>query len=173
LRPDIVLRQTADNPFADPSIMAAQLSTLIDGEFDYVGIDGLPYGVGAETVRVGALQSAFEEATDPADREHVLPYVSRRPHRFRIGNLQPAPRWRHGRYTVDTEIDLAFARAMAARWGNGPPVTLADLERIIAKEPALSTINSGIPQRDSSHAQLAAYAAHATEPVMPADRARK
>jgi spore coat polysaccharide biosynthesis protein SpsF len=160
LGPDIVIRQTADNPFADPTLMAAQLARLQSGDFDYVGIAGLPYGIGAEVVRIDALRAAVEEATEWSDREHVLTYIWRQTDRFRIGALDPPPSWRHARYTVDTAADLAFARAIAERWGKGPPVTLADLERIIGTEPDLATINAAIPQRDSSHAQLAAFARH-------------
>ena len=39
--PDVVLRQTGDNPFVDPEIMSAQLVRLEEGPFDYVGIAGL------------------------------------------------------------------------------------------------------------------------------------
>ncbi|HUP55404.1 MAG TPA: acylneuraminate cytidylyltransferase, partial [Methylomirabilota bacterium] len=43
-QPDVVVRQTADNPFPDPSIAAAQVAALSAGELDYVGISGWPIG---------------------------------------------------------------------------------------------------------------------------------
>jgi spore coat polysaccharide biosynthesis protein SpsF (cytidylyltransferase family) len=153
LEPDIVIRQTGDNPFADPDIMAAQFRHLIDAGLDYVGIAGLPYGIGAEVVRIEALRAAHEEATEAADREHVLPYVYGQPERFRVGALEEPPPWHHSRYTVDTEADLALARALADRWGAGPPTRLADLEAIVAAEPGLAALNAKIPQRDRTHAQ--------------------
>src|SRR5829696_755490 len=101
--PDLVLRQTGDNPFPDPDVMAAQLTPVADGTFDYVGIAGLPLGIGAEAVRAEAL--------------------------FAIGSLADPPAWRHPRYTVDTPDDLAFARALAAHLGPGDqPARLAELE---------------------------------------------
>ena len=75
LRPDVVLRQTGDNPFPDPDVMGAQIRRLVTGDFDYVGIDGLPLGIGGEAVRMEALETADREATEPAEREHVLPYL--------------------------------------------------------------------------------------------------
>jgi spore coat polysaccharide biosynthesis protein SpsF (cytidylyltransferase family) len=157
--PRVVLRQTGDNPFPDPEIMAAQLGRLEEGPFDYVGIAGLPFGIGAEAVRAEVLDAADAEATDVAEREHVLPFVYRRPERFRVGALEGAaiPAWRHGRYTVDTPADLAFAGALAERVlaaGLGRPPRLADLEAIVAEDPRLATMNVDIEQRDHRVAQL-------------------
>ena len=78
-RADVVIRQTADNPFPDPTVAAAQVERLVDGDFDYVGIDGWPLGIAAETCRMAALALAAREATDAADREHVMPFLYRQP----------------------------------------------------------------------------------------------
>ena len=87
-RADVVIRQTADNPFPDPTVAAAQVERLVDGGFDYVGIDGWPLGIAAETCRMAALALAAREATDAADREHVMPFLYRQPDRFRVGRLE-------------------------------------------------------------------------------------
>ena len=154
LAPDVVLRQTGDNPFVSPEIMAAQLARLDEGRFDYVGIAGLPLGIGGEAVRADALWASDREATEPADREHVLPFVYARPERFAIGSLAPPPAWRHPRYTVDTTADLAFARAVAARLpGRRPPAHLAVLEAILADDPGLAELNAAIVQRGHREAE--------------------
>jgi spore coat polysaccharide biosynthesis protein SpsF len=148
LAPDVVLRQTADNPFPDPDIMARQVGLVADDTFDYVGIAGLPLGIGGEAVRASALDAAGREATSPADREHVLPFVYARPDRFAIGSLADPPAWRHPRYTVDTAADLAFARQLAAHLPDpARPTRLADLEAIVADRPELADVNRGIAQR--------------------------
>src|SRR6266446_9642810 len=72
LEPDVVLRQTGDNPFADPEIMSAQLVRLDDGPFDYVGIAGLPLGIGGEAVRAPAPCRADREQTQPGVVERGL-----------------------------------------------------------------------------------------------------
>jgi spore coat polysaccharide biosynthesis protein SpsF len=72
-------------------------------------------GIAAEACRSTALAVANREATDPADREHVLPFLYRQPDRFRIGSASragSAPPATERDYTVDTEADLAFARAL-------------------------------------------------------------
>lgn len=149
--PDVVLRQTADNPFPDPSVAAAQIQTLIAQRLDYVGIAGWPIGIAAEVCRMDALTAATGEATAAADREHVMPFLYSHRERFRIGTLpraMPAPpggeRWR---YTVDTAADLALARALADRLGHEPPVHLHELEGIMAAEPSLALLNAAVVQK--------------------------
>jgi spore coat polysaccharide biosynthesis protein SpsF (cytidylyltransferase family) len=157
--PAVVLRQTADNPFPDPDVMAAQLRRLADGPFDYVGIAGLPLGVGGEAVRWEALVAADREATDPADREHVLPFVYARPERFAIGTVEEVgAAASRRRYTVDTPADLAFARALAERLPGDRPPRLAELEAIVAASPELASLNAGVEQRAATSAQLAGEA---------------
>ncbi|HEY7132672.1 MAG TPA: hypothetical protein VH440_10495 [Candidatus Limnocylindrales bacterium] len=153
LEPEVVLRQTGDNPFPDPGVMAGQLERLAAGPFDYVGIAGLPLGIGGEAVRWEALAAADREAVEPADREHVLPFVYARPERFAIGRLADPPAWRHGRYTVDQPVDLAFARALAERLAEDRPPRLADLEAIVAAEPGLPAMNRDVEQRDHRTAE--------------------
>ncbi|HEY7702380.1 MAG TPA: glycosyltransferase family protein [Candidatus Limnocylindrales bacterium] len=157
--PDVVVRQTADNPFPDPGVAEGQVRALLEGDLDYVGIDGWPLGIAAEACRFGALDAADREATDPADREHVMPFIYRQPERFRIGRAPRAGQGRHAaasaRYTVDTDADLAFARSLAARLGDGPPVNLGELEAIIEDEPELLAINAGVAQKSWQDAQRA------------------
>lgn len=155
--PDVVVRQTADNPFPDPDVAVAQVRALVDGDLDYVGISGWPLGIAAEACRMTALDEAAAEATDRADREHVLPFVYRQPERYRIGAL-PRSRASAGsdaRYTVDTEADLTFARALAARLGHGAPVALSELEAILAADPELLDLNRDVAQKSHREAQIA------------------
>lgn len=148
--PDIVLRQTGDNPFPDPGVAAAQLDRLIEDKADYVGIAGWPLGIAAEVCRAEVLEVAVNEATDPAEREHVMPFIYSRVERFRIGWLPrlvagPADsdRWR---YTVDTQADLELVRSLAEQLGHGPPVSLEELEAVMAREPRLADLNAGVEQ---------------------------
>jgi spore coat polysaccharide biosynthesis protein SpsF len=118
-----------------------------NGGFDYVGTSGYPLGIAAEVARASALETAAREATAPAEREHVMPFLYGHPERFRLGSLPVAAATRHSRYTVDTSEDLAFARALAARIGHPPPVRLAELEAIVAREPGLADLNADVRQK--------------------------
>jgi spore coat polysaccharide biosynthesis protein SpsF len=145
--PDLVVRGTADNPFPDPDVIGAQVAACVGGGFDYVGTSGYPLGIAAEVARASALEIAAREATEPAEREHVMPFLYRHPDRFRVGSLPAPAAMVHSRYTVDTPEDLAFARALAARIGHAPPVRLAELEAIAAREPGLADLNADVRQK--------------------------
>jgi spore coat polysaccharide biosynthesis protein SpsF (cytidylyltransferase family) len=155
--PDIVVRQTADNPFPDPSIAAAQVDALLGNGLDYVGIAGWPIGIAAEVCRMEALSAAMHEATAAADREHVMPYLYSHPERFRIGTLPRTEAGQTGgerwRYTVDTSADLELARALADRLGHAPPIYLDELEAIMAAEPELALLNAAVVQKPWQVAQ--------------------
>jgi spore coat polysaccharide biosynthesis protein SpsF len=144
------VRQTADNAFADPDVAGAQVRTLVEGGFDYVGIKGWPIGIAAEACWMAGLETADREATDAADREHVMPFLYRHPDRFRVGVVareRPGPEgWDHRRYTIDTEEDLLLAREIAKRLGHGSPVRLGEVEAILEADPALLALNAGVVQ---------------------------
>jgi spore coat polysaccharide biosynthesis protein SpsF len=144
--PEFVVRGTADNPFPDPDVIAAQVALCVDG-YDYVGGTGYPLGVAAEVVAMRALEAADREALQAGEREHVTPFIYRRPGRFRLGSLPPVTPAGRGRYTVDTANDLALVRELASRIRHGPPVRMYELEAILATEPDLVEINAGTRQR--------------------------
>ena len=147
-RPTLVVRATADNPFIDPAVVTAQIERTVQGGYDYVGTAGWPLGIAAEVATATALEAAFREATDPAEREHVMPFLYNRPGRFRIGSAPPPEPPTAGRFTVDTAEDLAFARAIAQRLGpaSGPP-SLRMLAEIVQAEPALVDLNRSVRQK--------------------------
>jgi spore coat polysaccharide biosynthesis protein SpsF len=145
--PGIVIRETADNPFIDPAVVGAQVARLVDGGFDYVGTTGWPMGIAGEVARADALETAYREAREPAEREHVMPFLYARPDRFMIGTLPPPTPLPAGRFTVDTAEDLAFARAIAERLGAATTTSIGELGRIVAEEPGLLEINRAVRQR--------------------------
>lgn len=146
--PAFVVRVTADNPFIDPELVTAQIELAVNGGYDYVGGSGWPIGTAAEVATGAALEAAFHEATDPAEREHVMPFLYNRPERFRITQVPPPDPSIPGRFTVDTAEDLAFARAVAQRLDQaGGPPTAPALARIVQAEPALLDINRGVRQK--------------------------
>ncbi len=146
--PTIVVRETADNPFVDPAVVGSQIERLVAGGLDYVGTSGWPIGIAAEVATASALEIAFREAVDPAEREHVMPFLYGRPDRFRVDATPPSASVTPGRFTVDTVDDLAFARAIAERLGDadGPP-SIERLAQIVAAEPGLLELNRTVRQR--------------------------
>jgi spore coat polysaccharide biosynthesis protein SpsF len=119
LEPAYVLRATADNPAVDIEAPGRILDHLRRGGVDYVAERGLPVGAAVEGMRAEALLRAAREAVDPADREHVTPYIKQPRNRFRVlVPLAPAMlRAPELRLTVDTAEDFAFLEAVLTQAG--------------------------------------------------------
>ena len=118
---DHVVRLTADCPLIDPKLVEAVVARHFECDADYtsnVFPRTFPKGLDAEVVRAPVLRTACAEATDAGEREHVTPFVYRRPERFRLANLRN-DQWLGGeRWTVDTADDLEFVRELVNRIGD-------------------------------------------------------
>jgi spore coat polysaccharide biosynthesis protein SpsF len=133
-----VVRATGDNPAVDIGGPSRVLAALRSTKADHVIEDGLPYGGAVEGVTVDALIRASALATNPADREHVTPWIRRDRKHFHAVQI-PAPvrsRCPDVRVTVDTNDDLSFMQDVAARMNNwaGEP----ELQHIIAVVASLA-----------------------------------
>jgi glutamate-1-semialdehyde aminotransferase/spore coat polysaccharide biosynthesis protein SpsF (cytidylyltransferase family) len=109
---DCIVRITADCPLIDPAIIDKVIARFLEGKWDYV-TNALRYtypdGLDTEVFSWAALEQAWREATKPADREHVTPFIKRG--KFSICNVEnekAIPRSVQGRWTVDHLSDLEF-----------------------------------------------------------------
>lgn len=113
-----VVRLTADCPLTDPALVAAVVERHLAARADYtsnVFPRTYPKGLDVEVMTRDALVVAHAEATDPVEREHVTPFLYRRPERFRLVNVRQDPPLGAQRWTVDTPDDLEFVRRVVAR----------------------------------------------------------
>lgn len=132
-----VVRITADCPFVDPALVRAALEIHATTNADYVSntlVRTYPDGLDVEVVSADALVSAASEAFDPVEREHVTPFVYRRPERFTLRSLRHVEPCADRRFTVDTADDLAFVRSAVERLGT----TDFSWEEVPLPEPAPS-----------------------------------
>ena len=113
-----VIRVTADCPLIDPQVVDRALARYRSSGADYCSntlIRTFPDGLDVEVVSASALREAGGEASDPAEREHVTPFIYRRPRRFRIAQItSDDPRLGRERWTLDTADDLARLRSICA-----------------------------------------------------------
>ena len=114
--PEHFVRITADCPLADPALIDRCIRRHIAGAYDYTHTGPgwtFPQGLDVEVCRTAVLDMAWREASDPYEREHVTPFINRKPDRFDIGveTRNPPQRWR---WTVDTPEDFAFVEAVYA-----------------------------------------------------------
>jgi len=125
-----IVRATGDNPLVSASMANGALRLFDESEADFAGFSELPLGAGVEVVRAESLEEAYAEAEDPYEREHVSPFLYRRPERFRIV-VPPAPdgyRAPGTRITLDTPEDYAFLKTLYDELYTGIPL---DLDTVI------------------------------------------
>jgi spore coat polysaccharide biosynthesis protein SpsF len=117
-----VVRATGDNPFVSVPLAELALDESDASGADYVGLVGMPVGMGVEVVRAEALVIAGLSTTSAFDREHVCPYLYGHPDEFLV--RQPnCPDTYHNpqaRVTVDTDDDYKRAMAIFAALGDEP-----------------------------------------------------
>lgn len=135
---DQVVRLTADCPLADPALIDACVARQLESGADCTHVGpgwSFPRGLDVEVVRVAALEAAWAESADPYEREHVTPFIYRRPERFRIEAVTRSPPLRY-RWTVDTPEDFAFVTAVYEDlYPRDPAFTTEDVAAWQARNP--------------------------------------
>jgi spore coat polysaccharide biosynthesis protein SpsF len=112
---DVVVRITADCPLVDADLVRSALELRSATRADYVSntlVRTYPDGLDVEVLTAAALRAADAEAVDPVEREHVTPFVYRRPERFALRALRASANLGHLRWTVDTPEDLDRVRGI-------------------------------------------------------------
>lgn len=131
-----LVRLTADCPLADPEVIdrviAHHHATGADWTTAALGARTFPHGLDVEAIRPAALREAAERAADPYEREHVTPYIYRRPETYRLEGVSRSPSLAHLRWTVDLPADLDFVRDVYARLYPADPAFTS--EAIVALE---------------------------------------
>ena len=113
-----LVRLTGDCPLIDPGVVQDVLALHHAQQADYtcnVLPRTFPKGLDVEVAQATALRAAAAEATAPEEREHVTPFLYRRPERFRLANLSCPLDLGDEWWTVDTAEDLANVRAIVAQ----------------------------------------------------------
>lgn len=118
----ICVRLTGDNVFPDADFLERLIDRFLKGDRTYLGLGGgqcqLPYGLAAEVFTVGTLREADVAASDPADREHVTPFIKRKYPDSPVSVPGIAGDWGHLRCTIDTLEDYLRVRRVFGLVGN-------------------------------------------------------
>jgi spore coat polysaccharide biosynthesis protein SpsF len=150
-----VLRVTADCPLIDPEVVGRLLqlaSRRTDAAYASVATGAIgadagyrryPDGLDAETFTAQALAAAWRESRDPYEREHVTPFIWRRPERFGVAVLEADEDLGAERWTVDYPADLELVRALYERLGGSDtPFGFRDVLAVLEREPRLRALNA-------------------------------
>ncbi len=152
---DIIVRVTGDNPFTDVAYNSQAVAFAIETGADLCSVAGIPLGTAVEIFTADALARAYEESTEPHQREHVSPFIKEHPERFRIARKRisidnPYPDLR---LTIDTPEDFELARSLYEALYRDGPFPLEAVITEIARRPELAALNAGITQRAMTHSE--------------------
>jgi len=145
--PSHVVRVTGDCPLADWEVIDRVIAFAVEGGYDYASNTlnpTWPDGLDVEAVTFEALETAWREAVRPLEREHVMPFITSRPERFRLGSFEGEPDLSGMRWTVDEPQDYQFVcRVYDALYERNPAFTTADVLALLDERPELADLNTG------------------------------
>jgi spore coat polysaccharide biosynthesis protein SpsF len=159
-----VVRITADCPLSDPTLIDQALQ-----EFALSGVDfsanrlpppfgrSYPIGLDIEMCSFEALERAWQEADQPHQREHVMPYfyedarleaISPTRSRalsgrgFKVLLLNHVPDYGALRWTVDTPADLEFMRQVFDHFGGRDDFSWLEVLDLVQTHPEIAALNA-------------------------------
>ena len=112
IRPEYVIRLTADCPCFDAELLDLDLQEMAD-DTDYMGMTSESFadGLDLEIMKFSALERAWKEADHSFEREHVTQYIIRHPELFRLQNFEsPVGYFGDHRWTVDEPEDFELVK---------------------------------------------------------------
>jgi spore coat polysaccharide biosynthesis protein SpsF len=146
-----VMRMTSDCPLIEPSVSGSVLAAFSAAYGTGVRYartafeTGFPMGFDTEVVCASALYEAESRSSDAYEREHVTPYIWRRPQEYPGILLDARPCRRHWRLVVDTEEDYRLVSAVYdALYSHTPDFGDADLCKLFESHSDLLAINTHI-----------------------------
>jgi spore coat polysaccharide biosynthesis protein SpsF len=147
---DVVVRITSDCPLISPRVIDRVISAYADGGCDYASNchqRTFPRGLDVEVLSFAALDAAQREAEEQAEREHVTPFIWRRPQRFRLRDVVD-PIDRHQlRWTVDTPEDFELVKRIYSELSGHGAFDYSDVLELLERHPEWSSLNSHVEQK--------------------------
>jgi len=149
---DVVLRFTADCPLLDPHVISSLLKVfLTSNKYDYVSLatgavaatdkfsgHRFPDGLDTEIFSFSVLETAWKEAKENMEREHVTPFIWKRPDRFRVWNHTSSVDYSKMRWTVDNQEDFDLVEAIYKEfYSKKPNFGMGDVLDFFKRNPEL------------------------------------
>ncbi len=150
----MIVRVTSDCPCIDHNVIDLTISEHINSKADYTANNierTFPYGLDVEVFSFYALESAFNNATEWYEKEHVTPYINKTKKKtFKLHNV-PAPKSFAApnlRITLDTQEDYAMLCAIYDYlYYENNFFGLPELIGLLRQKPWLELINKNIVQK--------------------------
>ena len=144
-----VARVTGDCPIIDPRIVDRVIELFRTG-CDYASNTlerTFPRGLDVEVFTRRALDEAAAEAREPYEREHVTPFLYRRPERFKLCNLANERDEGAERWTVDTREDFELVSKIVGALESVERFGLEDIRHLLNANPEWRQLNAHVEQK--------------------------
>jgi spore coat polysaccharide biosynthesis protein SpsF len=148
-----VIRVTSDCPVIDPDETGRVIEFYLAriDRLDYASnalVRTYPRGMDTEIFSFRALSSAYLDATEDFEREHVTPFIYRHPERFRVENFFFELDKGNYRLTVDTQEDFELiSRVISALYPSNNEFSIHDVFKLLARHPEWLEINGHVRQK--------------------------
>lgn len=140
-----ICRVTADCPLIDPDVIDAVISRYEKETCDYISTGRLtstfPDGMDTEVFSFKILETAWNEAKLPSEREHVTPFIWKQPQRFNVIEVQNGQDLSNYRLTLDEPRDYELLQII---FQNLHDPRMLDIIEYIDHHPEIQSINSSI-----------------------------
>lgn len=153
VKPDWIIRTTADCPLIDPALVDAVIQCAMVNEVDYCSnilVEHFPDGQDIEVFKFSVLEQTWKEATLDSEKEHVTPYIRNNANNkgkkiFSAINFPCISDFSKIRMTVDEQRDFQLISTLVDKCGINES-WLTYTNEII--EQNLSSINNGIVRNE-------------------------
>lgn len=140
-----IMRVTSDCPLIDPGLCGRIINAVKSEGADY-GCNNMPpswpHGLDAEVFTFDALNRAFQSATQPAEREHVTPWIRNHPAFAKVNVPMHGADLSAIRMTLDYPEDYAFFVEVFKRLPPAPAIPTIDaVLSVLEAHPELTAIN--------------------------------
>jgi N,N'-diacetyllegionaminate synthase len=129
-RAGAVFRVTGDNPFTDPELMVKMLDLLVENNLDYVKVNNVPFGIGAELFSTKYLWNLYLRLETTEFSEYLTWYVLN-DENVRMGciDLDVADNQKLVNLSVDFQEDYDRCKILLDKIGKKDfaSITLADI----------------------------------------------
>jgi spore coat polysaccharide biosynthesis protein SpsF len=107
-----------------------------------------PIGLDTEVCTFQALETAWTEAQEPHQREHVMPFFYDHRERFQVLLVNHEVNYGTLRWTVDTADDLELVRQVYTHFPGRDDFSWLEVLDLFERQPELAQINAGVQHKD-------------------------
>ncbi len=147
---DIIVRATADNPLVDIPHLRKALEYHIENDCDLTHYIGCPLGTGVEILSKNAIISAYRNAKEFYQKEHVTPYVYENEDKFKVAEIKAEGYLKRDdiRLTIDEKEDFELIEKIFHHfYEDGNNFSLEEVFSYLDQNEELKKLNTHVIQK--------------------------